>query len=129
MIHSLLPLFLVTTLGGSALSAGVIDGIAEATAALTKVFSGVISNWVSRRKPLVLLGYGLAAITKPLFPLATGVTSVLMARFLDRVGKGIRGVPRDALIADLTSGPSGVRPMVCARRSIRWGPSPDRSSP
>jgi MFS family permease len=102
MIHSLLPVFLVTVLGASALSVGFIEGIAEATASIAKVFSGVVSDWMGRRKPLVLLGYGLAALTKPLFPLATGIGSVLTARFLDRVGKGIRGAPRDALIADIT---------------------------
>lgn len=102
MIHSLLPLFMVTVLGASALSVGVIEGIAEATAAVTKVFSGVLSDWLGRRKPLVLLGYGLAAFTKPLFPLATGIGAVLTARFIDRIGKGIRGAPRDALIADIT---------------------------
>lgn len=102
MIHSLLPVFLVTVLGASAMSVGFIEGIAEATASIAKVFSGVISDWVGRRKPLVLIGYGMAALTKPLFPLATGVTAVLVARFLDRIGKGIRGAPRDALIADLT---------------------------
>ncbi|MDI6749052.1 MAG: MFS transporter [Pseudomonadota bacterium] len=102
MIHSLLPVFLVTVLGASAMSVGVIEGIAEATAAISKIFSGVISDRLGRRKPLVLLGYGMAALTKPLFPLATGITAVLTARFLDRIGKGIRGAPRDALIADLT---------------------------
>lgn len=102
MIHSLLPVFLVTVLGASALSVGVIEGIAEATASVVKVFSGVFSDWIGRRKPLVLLGYGLAALTKPLFPLATGIGAVLTARFLDRIGKGIRGAPRDALIADIT---------------------------
>lgn len=102
MVHSLLPLFMVTVLGASALSVGVIEGIAEATAAVTKVFSGVLSDRLGRRKPLVLLGYGLAAITKPLFPLATGIGAVLTARFIDRIGKGIRGAPRDALIADIT---------------------------
>lgn len=103
MIHSLLPVFLVTVLGASAMSVGVIEGIAEATAAIAKIFSGVLSDWIGRRKPLVLLGYGLAALTKPLFPLATGIGAVLTARFLDRIGKGIRGAPRDALIADITS--------------------------
>ncbi|NWG39556.1 MAG: MFS transporter [Hydrogenophilaceae bacterium] len=102
MIHSLLPVFLVTVLGASAMSVGLIEGIAEATAAVAKVFSGVLSDWFGRRKPLVLLGYGLAALTKPLFPLATGIGAVLTARFLDRVGKGLRGAPRDALIADIT---------------------------
>ncbi|MFZ2950964.1 MAG: MFS transporter [Desulfuromonadaceae bacterium] len=102
MIHGLLPVFLVTVLGAGALSVGLIEGIAEATASVAKVFSGVISDWIGRRKPLVLLGYGLAALTKPLFPLATGVGAVLTARFIDRIGKGIRGAPRDALIADIT---------------------------
>lgn len=102
MIHSLLPVFLVTVLGASALSVGLIEGVAEATAAIAKVFSGVLSDWIGRRKPLVLLGYGLAALTKPLFPLAAGIGAVLTARFIDRIGKGIRGAPRDALIADIT---------------------------
>jgi MFS family permease len=102
MIHSLLPVFLVTVLGASALSVGFIEGIAEATASIAKVFSGVISDWMGRRKPLLLLGYGLAALTKPLFPLAQGIGAVLTARFIDRIGKGIRGAPRDALIADIT---------------------------
>lgn len=105
MIHALLPLFLVTVLGASALSVGVIEGVAEATAAIAKVFSGAISDWLGRRKPLLLLGYGLAALTKPLFPLATGIGEVLTARFIDRIGKGIRGAPRDALIADITPPP------------------------
>lgn len=102
MIHSLLPVFLVTVLGASAMSVGVIEGIAEATAAMAKVFSGAVSDWFGRRKPLVLLGYGMAALTKPLFPLANSIGAILMARFLDRIGKGIRGAPRDALIADIT---------------------------
>lgn len=102
IIHSLLPVFLVTVLGASALSVGFIEGIAEATAAITKVFSGIISDWMGRRKPLVLLGYGLAALTKPLFPLAQGIGAIFTARFIDRIGKGIRGAPRDALIADIT---------------------------
>lgn len=107
LIHSLLPLYLVTVLGVSTLTVGVIEGIAEATAAVTKVFSGAVSDWIGRRKPLVLLGYGLAALSKPLFPLATGAGMVLAARFIDRIGKGIRGAPRDALVADLT--PRGLR--------------------
>src|SRR5258705_9556817 len=102
IIHSLLPSFLVTVLGVSALSVGIIEGIAEATTSITRIFSGVISDWMGRRKPLVLLGYGLAALTKPLFPLAGGAGMVLTARFIDRIGKGIRGAPRDALIADVT---------------------------
>ncbi len=102
IIHSLLPVFLVTVLGASALSVGLIEGIAEATNSIAKVFSGAISDWLGKRKLLVLLGYGLAALSKPLFPLAEGVGAVLAARFIDRIGKGIRGAPRDALIADVT---------------------------
>src|SRR5437870_1868153 len=102
IIHSLLPAFLVTVLGVSALSVGIIEGVAEATASIVKIFSGATSDWIGRRKPLVLLGYGLAALTKPLFPLAGGVGLVLAARFIDRIGKGIRGAPRDALIAGVT---------------------------
>ena len=101
MIHSLLPLFMVTTLGASALSVGLVEGLAESTALLVKVFSGVLSDYLGRRKGLALLGYALGAFTKPLFALAPGVGLVLGARLLDRVGKGIRGAPRDALIADL----------------------------
>lgn len=103
MIHSLLPVFMVSVLGISALSVGIIEGIAEATASITKVFSGVISDWIGKRKPLVLLGYGMAALTKPLFPLAEGISAIITARFIDRIGKGIRGAPRDALITDIVS--------------------------
>jgi MFS family permease len=102
MIHALLPVFLVSTLGASALTLGWIEGVAEATASTAKLFSGALSDAWGRRKPLVALGYGLAAATKPLFPLATVPAHVLVARFVDRIGKGIRGAPRDALIADLT---------------------------
>ena len=102
IIHSLLPVFLVTALGASALSVGFIEGIAEAATPIAKLFSGAISDWIGKRKPLVLLGYGLSAVTKPLFPLASGVGTVLIARFVDRIGKGIRGAPRDALIGDVT---------------------------
>jgi MFS family permease len=107
MIHALLPLYLVSVLGASTLEVGVIEGIAEATAAVTKVFSGVISDWLGQRKWLATAGYGLAALSKPMFPLAPNIAWVIAARFIDRVGKGIRGAPRDALIADLT--PSAVR--------------------
>ncbi len=103
IVHSILPVFLVTVLGASAITVGVIEGIAEATASITKVFSGVLSDRWQRRKGLLIAGYSLAALTKPLFPLAESVTWVLTARFLDRVGKGIRGAPRDALIADLVT--------------------------
>jgi MFS family permease len=102
LIHGLLPLFLVLNLGASAAVLGVIEGIAEATAQITRVFSGWLSDVSRRRKLLAVLGYGLAAATKPLFPLATSVGTVLFARFADRVGKGIRGAPRDALVADVT---------------------------
>jgi Major Facilitator Superfamily/Crp-like helix-turn-helix domain len=102
IIHSLLPVFLVTVLGAGALSVGLIEGIAEATSQIAKLFSGAISDWIGKRKLLVLLGYGIAALTKPLFPLASSVGVVLVARFVDRIGKGIRGAPRDALIGDIT---------------------------
>jgi MFS family permease len=107
IIHALLPLFMVGTLGLSVAVVGLIDGIAEATASITKVFSGWVSDRLGRRKPLVLLGYGLAALSKPLFAVAAGAETVLAARFADRIGKGIRGAPRDALIADVT--PAAIR--------------------
>ncbi len=102
MIHALLPLYLVTVLGASTLTVGFIEGIAEATASITKVFSGALSDWLGKRKFLAALGYGLAAFTKPIFPLAASVEWLVAARFIDRVGKGIRGAPRDALVADLS---------------------------
>ena len=101
MIHSLLPLFMVGALGASALVVGVVEGLAEATALIVKVFSGALSDWLGRRKGLALLGYGLGALTKPVFALATGMGWVLGARLVDRVGKGMRGAPRDALVADI----------------------------
>jgi len=102
LIHSLLPMFMVTVLGASMVTVGFIEGVAEATAAITKVFSGALSDYLGKRKLLLVLGYALAAFTKPIFPLATSVSWVFAARFVDRVGKGIRGAPRDALVADLT---------------------------
>lgn len=102
IIHALLPLFMTTTLGLSVALVGLIDGIAESTASITKVFSGYISDRLGKRKPLILLGYGLGAASKPFFPLAAGALPILVARFADRVGKGIRGAPRDALVADVT---------------------------
>lgn len=102
LIHSLLPIFMMTTLGASVMAIGFIEGIAEAAAAITKVFSGIISDYIRKRKILAVLGYGLAAITKPMFPLATTIGWVFSARFIDRIGKGIRGAPRDALVADIT---------------------------
>ena len=107
LIHSLLPLYLAIGLGASTLTIGIIEGIAEATAMIVKVFSGVLSDVFRRRKALVVLGYGLAALTKFVFPLAPTLGWIVAARFADRVGKGIRGAPRDALIADLT--PADVR--------------------
>lgn len=102
MIHSLLPLFMVTVLATSATTVGIIEGLAESTALIVKVFSGVLSDWLGKRKGLAVLGYGLGALTKPLFAVASSSGLVLTARLLDRVGKGIRGAPRDALVADLT---------------------------
>lgn len=102
LIHSLLPVFMATTLGASMVAIGFIEGIAEAVAAITKVFSGTISDYMRKRKILAILGYGLAAVTKPIFPLANTLVWVMAARFIDRLGKGIRGAPRDALVADIT---------------------------
>ena len=101
LIHSLLPVFLVTGLGASMLVVGLLEGGAEATALVVKVFSGALSDWWGKRKPLAVLGYSLGAFSKPLFALATAVEPVVVARLLDRVGKGIRGAPRDALVADI----------------------------
>lgn len=105
MIHSLLPIFMVTVLGASMVTVGVIEGIAQATAAILKIFSGALSDYLVRRKFLMIIGYGLAAITKPMFPLAASIGWVFTARFVDRIGKGIRGAPRDALVADITPAP------------------------
>lgn len=102
LIHSLLPVFMVTVLGASMMTVGVVEGISEAAAAITKVFSGLLSDLLRKRKFLMVFGYGLAALTKPVFPLAQSIQWVFAARVVDRVGKGIRGAPRDALIADLT---------------------------
>lgn len=107
MIHALLPVYLVTVLGASTAAVGWIEGVAEATASFTKLFSGALSDALGRRKLLAVLGYGLSAVTKPLFPLATSLGWIVAARFVDRVGKGVRGAPRDALVADLT--PAGAR--------------------
>lgn len=107
MIHSLLPLFMVTTLGSSVLTIGIIEGLAESIALIVKVFSGIISDYIGKRKGLALFGYSLGALTKPLFALASSSGLVLTARLLDRIGKGVRGAPRDALVADIT--PSDLR--------------------
>lgn len=102
LVHAILPAYLTTVLGLSVLAVGIVEGVAEATASMLKVVSGVVSDRFARRKPLVLLGYGLAALTKPIFPLAETAVGVVAARFIDRLGKGIRGAPRDAIIADVT---------------------------
>ncbi|MFZ4530951.1 MAG: MFS transporter [Alsobacter sp.] len=101
MIHALLPVYLVTVMGASMVTVGVIEGAAEATASIVKIFSGALSDWLGRRKLLAAIGYGLAAFTKPVFPLAASVGWLVAARLVDRVGKGIRGAPRDALVADI----------------------------
>ncbi|MBC7522142.1 MAG: MFS transporter [Sandarakinorhabdus sp.] len=107
MIHSLLPLFLVANLGASVALVGLIEGVAEATASITKIFSGWLSDWLGKRKLLAVIGYGLGALTKPVFPLAVTPFEIFGARFVDRVGKGIRGAPRDALVAGIT--PPAIR--------------------
>jgi len=107
LVHALLPVYMTAVLGASMVAVGVIEGVAEGTASVVRVFSGALSDRLRRRKPLVVFGYALAMLSKPLFPLAGSVGLVLAARFMDRVGKGIRGAPRDALIADVT--PEGQR--------------------
>ncbi|MDD5248743.1 MAG: MFS transporter [Rhodocyclaceae bacterium] len=101
MIHSLLPLFMVATLGASSVAVGAVEGLAESTALIVKVFSGVLSDWLGKRKSLAVFGYALGALTKPLFAAAATIDLVLAARLLDRVGKGVRGAPRDAMVADM----------------------------
>ncbi|MBD2509018.1 MFS transporter [Nostoc muscorum FACHB-395] len=103
MIHSVLPLFLVSVLGANVLTVGIIEGIAEATASVLKIFSGALSDYLGHRKGLAVFGYGLSTFVKPLFAIATSPTGVLIARFGDRIGKGIRVAPRDALVADSTN--------------------------
>lgn len=100
LVHSLLPVFLTSVLGAGMVTIGIIEGVAETTAAISKVFSGALSDFLGRRKFLLVLGYGLAAVTKPVFPLATSAGWVFLARFVDRIAKGIRGALRDALVAD-----------------------------
>ena len=116
MIHSLLPLFMVTTLGSSVLTIGIIEGLAESIALIVKVFSGIISDYIGKRKGLALFGYSLGALTKLLFALASSSGLVLTARLLDRIGKGVRGAPRDALVADIT--PSDLRGAAFGLRRI-----------
>jgi MFS family permease len=107
LIHSLLPVLMVSVLGASVVAVGLIEGVAEATAAVLKVFSGALSDHLGKRKAQLVLGYALAAAAKPIFPLATSIGWVFTARFIDRIGKGIRGAPRDALVADIT--PASLR--------------------
>lgn len=102
MIHSLLPVFLVSTLGMSMISVGIIEGVGEAIALISKMFSGTLSDFIGKRKPLVIIGYGLSTLTKPIFAIATSGGWVMAARVVDRTGKGIRGAPRDALVSDIT---------------------------
>jgi Na+/melibiose symporter-like transporter len=129
MIHSLLPRFMVTALGASAFTVGMTEGLAESTALIVKVFPGVLSDWLGKRKGLALIGYTLGAVTKPVFALASGTGLVLTARLLDRVGKGIRGAPRDALVADLVPPETAAPRSACASRSTLWGPSSARCWP
>ena len=129
MIHALLPIYMVTVLGTSVLAVGFIEGLAEATASITKIFSGVLSDWLGRRKLLAAVGYGLAAFTKPVFPLAQTVGWLVAARFIDRLGKGIRGAPRDALIADIAPPDSGAPASGFASHWTRWVPSWGRLRP
>ncbi len=105
LVHSLLPIFMGTVLGASMFTIGIVEGVAEGAAAITKVFSGVISDYFGKRKFLAVVGYSLSAMTKPIFPLATTIGWVFGARFVDRIGKGIRGAPRDALVADIAPQP------------------------
>ncbi|CAN7562062.1 MFS transporter [Trinickia sp. LjRoot230] len=107
LIHALLPIFLVSTMGMSVVALGALEGAAEAATMIVKVFSGPLSDWLGKRRGLLLVGYGLAALTKPLFPLAMSSATVVVARMVDRIGKGIRGAPRDALVADVA--PATIR--------------------
>ena len=116
-IHALLPVYLVTVLGVSFAQVGWIEGIAEATASIVKIFSGAVSDWLGRPKLFAVVGYGLAALVKPVFPLAGGAGGIVAARFLDRVGKGIRGAPRDALVASI-SPPSLLGASIGLRQTL-----------
>src|SRR6478752_5048153 len=129
LIHALLPLYMVDALGASVLIVGIIEGVAEAIALIVKVFSGYWSDVFKRRKPAVLLGYGLAAVSKLAFPLAPSLAFVVAGRFADRVGKGIRGAPRDALVADLTPARWRGGPFELGRRSTASARSRDRCWP
>ena len=120
LIHSLLPVFMVSSLGATALVVGLVEGVAEATALIVKVFSGTLSDYLGKRKVLAVFGYSLGAVSKPIFALAIPVHWVFVARFMDRIGKGIRGAPRDALVADLTA--PEIRGAAYAACVNRWIP-------
>jgi len=126
LVHSLLPIFMATVLGASMATIGIVEGVAEGAAAITKVFSGAISDYFRKRKILAVVGYALAAMTKPIFPLAATIGWVFGARLVDRIGKGIRGAPRWSPISRHRS--FGARPTVCASPSIRLGPLSGRCS-
>lgn len=126
MIHSLLPLFMATSLGAPVVIIGLIEGVAEATALCVKVFSGVISDYIGKRKGLAVLGYGLGALSKPLFALASTSGMIFSARMIDRVGKGIRGHPEMRSLLTLLRPRSEGRLMACARHWTRWEGSSDR---
>ena len=126
MIHALLPLYMVGALGASTLAVGLIEGIAEATASITKVFSGALSDKLGKRKLLAAIGYGLAACSKPVFPLAGSLGWVVAARFVDRIGKGIRGTPSSPIWRRRAY---AARPSACASPSTPPAPSWGRSSP
>ena len=122
MIHSLLPMFMVTTLGTSVFVVGLVKGLAESTALIVKIFSGSLSDYLGKRKGLAVFGYGLSALTKPLFAVAPTTGLVLAARLLDRVGKGVRDAPCDVLIADLVPCTCAESPLGCVSRSTPWEP-------
>jgi MFS family permease len=115
LVHSLSPVLLVNLLDASVVAVGIIEGVAEGTAAVTKVFAGALSDYFQRRKTLIVLGYALGAISKPLFPLATSASWVFAARFIDRMSKGIRDAPRDALVADITAQTQRAPRTVCGK--------------
>ncbi len=123
MIHALLPVYMVSVLGASALAVGIIEGIAESTASITKIFSGALSDWLGRRKLLAVLGYGLGALTKPIFPMTPGIDGLVAARFLDRIGKGIRGAPRMPWWPTSRRRTCAGRASGCASPSTPSGPS------
>ena len=129
IIHALLPVYLVTSLGASMVTVGFIEGVAEATASITKVFSGALSDWWGKRKLLAVIGYGLAAVSKPIFPLAPSVSWLVAARILDRIGKGIRGAPRMRWSRILRPRICAARASDCGNRSILSGPLLGRPSP